>query len=71
VKQLPKAVQDAYDKWNPKGVVGRSGHFWLTEVPRGKARVYRVSIILSAIKAYRASFREDGTIVESDPAVIP
>jgi hypothetical protein len=70
-KQLPKAVQAAYEKWNPKGVTGRSGHFWLTEVVRGKARVYRVAILLSSVKAYRATFREDGTVVEADPAVIP
>lgn len=70
-KQLPKAVQAAYEKWNPKGVEGLSGHFWLTEVPRGKDRIYRVTILLSAIKAYRASFKEDGTIVEADPAVVP
>ena len=68
---LPKAVRDAYGKWNPKGVEGRSGHFWLTEVVRGQARVYRVAIILSAVKAYRATFREDGAVVEADPAVIP
>ena len=70
-KQLPKAVQTAYEKWNPKGVVGQSGHFWMTEVPRGKARVYHVNILLSAVKAYGATFREDGTVVQSDPAVVP
>lgn len=70
-KQLPTAVRDAYLKWNPKGVEGRSGHFWLTEVQRGKARVYRVAIILSAVKAYRATFRDDGTIVAADPTVVP
>jgi hypothetical protein len=70
-KRLPQAVRAAYDKWNPRGVEGRSGHFWQTEVGRGKARVYRVSIILSAVKAYRASFGEDGTVVEADPAVLP
>jgi hypothetical protein len=69
-KQLPKAVQAAYEKWNPKGVTGQE-HFWLTEVARGKARVYQVAIILSAVKAYRASFREDGTVVKADPAVVP
>lgn len=41
---LPKAVQAAYEKWNPNGLVGRSGHYWMTEVPRGKARVYQRSV---------------------------
>jgi len=68
--RLPKAVAAAYEKWNPKGVIGRE-FFWQTEVLRGKARVYRVQIILSAVKAYRASFKEDGTVVEADPAPVP
>jgi hypothetical protein len=70
-KQLPKAVLAAYEKWNPKGVTGSSGHWWMTEVPRGEARVYRVRIILSAVKAYSASFKEDGTVLAADPAVVP
>lgn len=70
-KQLPKAVQAAYEKWNPKGIEGRSGHFWLTEVPRGKTRVYHINILLNAVKAYRATFQEDGTVVKSDPTVLP
>jgi hypothetical protein len=69
-KQFPKAVMAAYQKWNPKGVEGPE-HYWLTEVPRGKARVYRVVLIFNAVKAYRATFREDGTVVEADPAVVP
>lgn len=69
-KRLPKAVLAEYDKWNPKGVTGRE-HFWLTEVPRGKGRVYRVQIILIAVKSYRASFREDGSIVKAEPAFVP
>ena len=70
-KHLPKAVQTAYEKWNPNGVEGRSGHFWVTEVPKGKVRIYHVNILLSAVKAYRATFQEDGTVVAADPAVIP
>jgi hypothetical protein len=69
-KQLPKAVQDAYQKWNPKGVEGKSGHFWQTQVERGKARVYWVTILLSAVKGYRATFQEDGTVVKADPAIV-
>jgi len=70
-KQLPKAVQTAYTKWNPKGVEGRSGNYWWTEIPRGKSRVFRIEIVLSAVQAYRATFRQDGIVVEADPAVIP
>lgn len=69
-KQLPKPVQAAYRKWNPKGITSQE-HYWLTEVARGQPRVYRVAIILSAVKAYRATFREDGSIVEADPVVVP
>src|SRR5262249_8406231 len=67
---LPKAVVAAYEKWNPKGVKGQE-LYWLTEVPREKARVYRVRIIVNAIKAYSASFAEDGTVLEAKPAVVP
>jgi hypothetical protein len=70
-KQLPKAVWDAYQKWNPKGVEGRSGHFWQTQVERGKARVYWVTVHLSAVKGYGATFQEDGTVVKADPKVVP
>lgn len=70
-KNLPQAVLAAYQKWNPKGVVGRSGHFWQTELPRGKTRIYRINILMSAVKAYRAAFSEDGTAVSASPAVIP
>ncbi|HKA07770.1 MAG TPA: hypothetical protein VKD71_10975 [Gemmataceae bacterium] len=68
--RLPKAVVAAYEKWNPKGVKGQEFH-WRTEVPREKARVYRVRIVVNAIKTYSASFAEDGTILEANPAVVP
>jgi hypothetical protein len=68
--RLPKAVVASYEKWNPKGVEGRE-HWWTTELPRGGTRVYRVLIILNAVEAYRAAFREDGTVVSTDPAVVP
>jgi len=67
---VPKAVIAAYEKWNPKGIKGQE-FYWLTEVPREQARVYRVRIILNAIKAYSASFVEDGTVLAADPAVVP
>jgi hypothetical protein len=69
-QRWPKPVQASYQKWNPKGVEGQEVH-WLTEVPRGEARVYRVRIIVNAIKAYSASFREDGAVLAADPAVVP
>jgi hypothetical protein len=59
-----------YEKWNPKGVKGQE-LWWLTEVPRGEARVYRVRIIVNQIKAYAASFKEDGSVLAADPAVVP
>jgi hypothetical protein len=68
--QLPKAVVAAYEKWNPKGVKGQE-LWWLTEVPRGEARVYRVRIIVNASKAYSASFTEDGSVLAADPAIVP
>ena len=69
-KRLPKAVAAAYEKWNPKGVKGAE-IFWQTEVSRGKDRVYRVRIIMSSIKAYSASFKEDGAVLATDPASVP
>jgi hypothetical protein len=68
--RLPKAVTAAYEKWNPKGVKGQE-LWWQTEVPRGKDRVYRVRIIVNAIKAYSASFKEDGSVLTADPAEVP
>jgi hypothetical protein len=68
--RLPKAVLAAYEKWNPTGVRGQE-LWWMTDVPRGGARVYRVRIIVNAIKAYSASFREDGSVLAADPAVVP
>jgi len=68
--RVPNAVVAAYEKWNPKGVKGQEFH-WRTEVPREKARIYRVRIIVNAVKAYSASFAEDGTVLEANPAVVP
>jgi hypothetical protein len=68
--RLPKPVTAAYEKWNPKGVTARE-HWWMTEVQRGKDRVYRVRMIENAIKGYTALFKEDGTVVEADPAIVP
>jgi len=68
--RLPKAVTAAYEKWNPKGFTARE-HWWMTEVPRGKDRVYRVRMIENAVKGYTALFKEDGSVVEADPAIVP
>jgi hypothetical protein len=68
--RLPKPVTAAYEKWNPKGVTARE-HFWLTEVPRGKDRVYRIRMIENAVKGYTALFKEDGTVVEANPDIVP
>jgi hypothetical protein len=64
-ERVPKAVAAAYDKWNPKAVK-RMATMWTTEVPRGKDRVYRVQVLVSAIKSYSASFKEDGTVLSAD-----
>jgi hypothetical protein len=64
--RAPKAVVDAYDKWNPKEL-RRLTTMWSTEIPRGKGRVYHVHILVSQIKSYWATFKEDGTVVRSDP----
>ena len=69
-KRWPKAVQASYQKWNPNGVTGREIHS-LTEVPKGEARVYRVRILMNAIKAYSVSFKEDGSVLAADPAIVP
>jgi hypothetical protein len=64
--RVPKAVLAAYEKWNPKGVK-RMATMWTTEVPRGKGRVYGVYILVNQTKGYRASFKEDGTVLSADP----
>jgi hypothetical protein len=68
--RLPKPVLAAYQKWNPKGVTGMVVA-WSTEVPRGKERIYRAGVIVNQIKAYRVSFKEDGSVIAADPAVVP
>jgi hypothetical protein len=68
--RLPKAVVAAYEKWNPKGIKGMAV-MWTTEVPRGKDRVYGAYILVNAIKSYSASFKEDGSVIAADPAVVP
>ena len=64
--RAPKAVVDAYDKWNPKEL-RRLTTMWSTEVPRGKNRVYHVHILVSQVKSYRATFNEVGAVVRADP----
>jgi hypothetical protein len=63
--RVPPAVAAAYDKWNPKAVK-RMATLWYTEVPRGKKRVYHVSILVNQIKLYSASFKEDGAVLSAD-----
>jgi hypothetical protein len=67
---LPKPVQAAYGKWNPKGVKGMFVH-WYTSVPRGQERVYTVRILIDQLTLHDATFKEDGTVVHADPAVVP
>jgi hypothetical protein len=69
-RRWPKPVQASYQKWNPNGVKGQELHS-LTEVPRGEARVYRVRILVNQVKAYSASFKEDGSVLAADPTVVP
>ena len=64
-ERVPKAVAAAYDQWNPKELK-RMATLWSTEVARGKDRVYDVTILVNQLKAYRASFKEDGTILSAD-----
>jgi len=64
--QAPKAVVDAFDKWNRKEL-RRLTTIWSTEIPRGKDRVYHVHILVSQVKSYWATFKEDGTVVRADP----
>jgi hypothetical protein len=68
--RMPAAVMAAYEKWNPKGVKGVE-HWWLTEVQRGKDRIIQAYIIVNPVKAYRAWFKEDGTVIKANPVVIP
>ena len=67
---LPKPVQAAYGKWNPKGVKGMHVQ-WSTGVPRGQERVYSVAIVINQLTGHGARFKEDGTLVYADPAVVP
>jgi hypothetical protein len=68
--RLPKPVVAAYEQWNPKGITGMFIQWW-TEVPRGRDRTYRVGIVINSIKAYWASFKEDGTVIKADPSPAP
>src|SRR5262249_7733647 len=70
LEKLPKAVVASFEKWNPKGVKGMAVLWW-TEIARGKDRVYHASILVNQIKAYGASFKEDGTVLAAEPAVVP
>ena len=67
--ELPKPVQAAYGRWNPKGVKGMFVR-WYTGVPRGKERVYMVQILIDQLTLHDATFKGDGTVVAADPAVV-
>jgi hypothetical protein len=64
--RLPKPVVESYRKWNPREVRGMYVQ-WITQVPRGGTRTYRAHILMSAIKAYDATFQPDGTVVSANP----
>lgn len=68
--ELPKPVQAAYGKWNPKGFKGMHVQ-WYTGVPRGQERVYSVTIVIKQLAAHGARFKEDGTVEAAHPAVVP
>jgi len=68
--ELPNPVQAAYGRWNPKGVKGMRVQ-WSTGVPRGQERVYSVAIVINQLTGHGARFKEDGTLVHADPAVVP
>lgn len=70
LSKVPKVVMDSYRKWNPHEVRGMTVS-WITQVPRGGERTYSVGILMSAIKAYGATFKLDGTILSADPPVVP
>ena len=68
--QVPKAVLDSYKKWNPRGVEGM-GPRWSVESKKAENRVYHVEMDLNAVTRYKASFKEDGSIVAVKPARVP
>ena len=68
--RVPKAVLDGYRRWNPDGVKGM-GVFWTAGQEKGKERMFSASVILSAVKAYSASFRTNGSVVAAEPARVP
>lgn len=68
--KLPKPVLESYRKWNPREVRNMMVT-WITEVPRGGTRTYRAHILVSAIKAYNATFKPDGSVITADPITMP
>ena len=41
------------------------------ELEKGKDRVFSVNVILSSVKTYFASFKENGTVIAAEPARVP
>lgn len=66
LKLVPAGVMAAYQKWDPHQIKAMA-RMWYTGVPRGKDRVYYVNILVNQIKAYGATFKEDGTVIKADP----
>jgi len=68
--RVPRAVLDGYRLWNRNGVKGM-GVFWTAEQEPGRERVFSARVILSSVKAYSASFMENGRVVAAEPARVP
>jgi hypothetical protein len=68
--RVPKAVLAGYRTWNPGGVKGMAV-VWGVELQKGTDRVFSVNVILSSVKTYFASFKEDGSVVAAEPSRVP
>ena len=68
--QVPKAVLEAYKKWNAKGLEGMAV-FWAAEQKKGEGRTFQVMILVNSLTAFNASFKEDGTVIKAPPIPDP
>jgi hypothetical protein len=65
---VPKVVKDAVDRWK-RPLQGRTFSVeWLAHQEVGAERLYSIYIELTAIEAYRATLRTDGTFVKGAKA---
>jgi hypothetical protein len=65
---VPRAVKDAVAKWS-RPLRGRTFSVaWLAHQEVGAERLYSVYIELTAIEAYRATLKADGTFVQGAKA---